>query len=271
VKQQEFFAAFGCPVYQGYGLTEAAPIISSNASGAGKHKFGTSGLVAPSVECRLLREDGSEAAVGENAEIVIRGDNVMKGYYKNPEATAKALRGGWLYTGDLAHYDENGFLVVVGREKALLIAEDGEKYSPEEIEEAVTFSTDVIDQIMAWCEQRKYVTALVTLDAGKVERLIKAEGLASAEALLERLKDEFNKFRDDPKAKKVQAAWMPAVFQIVPMPFSDKDGTVNSTMKIVRHKIAKRYADLIEYSYALEGSKTMNERNLATIRNLFKL
>ena len=66
---------------------------------------------------------------------------------------------------------------MVGREKALLIAEDGEKYSPEEIEEAVTFSTDVIDQIMVWCEQRKYVTALVTLDAGKVERLIKAEGI----------------------------------------------------------------------------------------------
>ncbi len=271
VKQQEFFAAFGCPVFQGYGLTEAAPIISSNASGKGKHKFGTSGLVAPSVECKILREDGTEAAVGENAEIVIRGGNVMKGYYKNPEATAKALRGGWLYTSDLAHYDEDGFLVVVGREKALLIAEDGEKYSPEEIEEAVTFSTDVIDQIMVWCEQRKYVTALVTLDVGKVARLVKAEGTATAEALLERLKDEFAKFRDDPKAKKVQAAWMPAVFQIVPTPFGDKDGTVNSTMKIVRHRIAKVYAELIEYSYTPAGSKTANERNLAALRLLFKL
>jgi long-chain acyl-CoA synthetase len=271
VKQQEFFAAFGCPVYQGYGLTEAAPIISSNASGKGKHKFGTSGLVAPSVECRLLREDGSEAAVGENAEIVIRGGNVMKGYYKNPEATAQALRDGWLYTGDLAHWDEDGFLVVVGREKALLIAEDGEKYSPEEIEEAVTFSTDVIDQIMAWCEQKKYVTALVTLDVGKVERLIKTDGILSADALLERLRLEFNNFRDDPKAKKVQAAWMPTVFQIVSAAFSDKDGTVNSTMKIVRHRIAKIHADLIEYSYTAEGAKTINDRNLATLRQMFNL
>ena len=271
VKQQEFFAAFGCPVYQGYGLTEAAPIISSNASGKGKHKFGTSGLVAPSVECRLLREDGTEAAVGENAEIVIRGGNVMKGYYKNPEATAMALRGGWLYTGDLAHRDEDGFLVVVGREKALLIAEDGEKYSPEEIEEAVTFSTDYIDQIMVWCEQRKYVTALVSLDRDKVARLIKADGILAAAALLERLRLEFNNFRDDPKAKKVQSAWMPAVFQIVSAPFSDRDGTVNSTMKIVRHRIAAVYADLVEYSYSPEGSKTINDRNLETLRKLFDL
>jgi long-chain acyl-CoA synthetase len=269
VKQQEFFAAFGVPVYQGYGLTEAAPIISSNTTG--KHKYGTSGVVAPSVECRLVKEDGSLAAIGENAEVVIRGGNVMKGYYKNPEATAKALRDGWLYTGDIAHWDEDGFLVVVGREKALLIAEDGEKYSPEEIEEAVTFSTDVIDQIMAWCEQRRYVTALVTLDSGKVERIVKAEGISSAQALLERLKVEFGKFKDDPKTKKVQAAWMPAVYQIVPASFCDKDGTVNSTMKIVRHRIAAVHKDLIEYSYQAEGSKTSNERNLATLRRMFAL
>ena len=225
------------PVYQGYGLTEAAPIISSNSPH--RHKYGTSGTLCPSIECRLLREDGSEAAGGENAEIVIRGGNVMKGYYRNPEASAAALRGGWLHTGDLAHWDEDGFLVVVGREKALLIAEDGEKYSPEEIEEAVASSTDLIDQMMAWCEQRRYVAALVTLDLAKVGRLVEAEGIADAGSLLERLKDEFARFRDDPKAKKVQAAWLPAVFQIVPRPFGDEDGTVNSTMKIVRHRIAK--------------------------------
>jgi long-chain acyl-CoA synthetase len=271
VKQQEFFAAFGVPVYQGYGLTEAAPIISSNADTAGKHKYGTSGVIAPSVECRLLREDGTEAAVGENAEIVIRGGNVMKGYYKNPEATAAALRDGWLHTGDIAHWDEDGFLVVVGREKALLIAEDGEKYSPEEIEEAVTFSTDVIDQIMVWCEQRKYVVALVSLDTDKVARLTKAEGIESADALLERLKLEFGKFKDDLRTKKVQSAWMPAVFQIVPIPFNDKDGTINSTMKIVRHRIASVHKDLIEYSYQADGSKTTNERNLAALQALFRL
>jgi len=269
VKQQEFFAAFGVPIYQGYGLTEAAPIISSNSPA--KHKYGTSGTLCPSIECRLLREDGTEAAVGENAEIVIRGGNVMKGYFKNPEASAEALRGGWLYTGDLAHWDQDGFLVVVGREKALLIAEDGEKYSPEEIEEAVTFSTDLIDQLMVWCEQRKYVAGLVTLDSAKVQRLVETRGIADARALLDILKEAFNAYKSDPKAKKVQSSWMPLVFQIVPEGFSDKDGTVNSTMKIVRHRIASLHRDLIDYSYTPEGSKTVNERNLQALRSLFKL
>ena len=94
-------------------------------------------------------------------------------------------------------------------------------------------------------------------------------GIASAHALLEVLKTEFGKFRTDPKAKKVQSAWMPAVFQIVPTPFSDKDGTVNSTLKIVRHRISAIYSGLIEYSYTPDGSKTTNDRNLTTLRTLF--
>lgn len=208
--------------------------------------------------------------MGENAEIVIRGGNVMKGYHRNPAATAAVLKDGWLHTGDIAHWDADRFLVVVGREKALLIAEDGEKYSPEEIEESITSSTDVIDQIMVWCEQRKYVTALVTLD-DKVERMIKSEGLSTAEELLDRLKKEFNRYRDDPKAKRVQSAWMPAVFQILGEPFCDKDGTVNSTMKIVRHRIAAKHADLLEYSYQPAGSTTNNERNLKTLREKYGL
>jgi len=269
VKQQEFYAAFGLPIYQGYGLTEAAPIISSNTPA--RHKYGTSGVVAPSVECTIRRQDGSLCEVGETGEIVIRGGNVMKGYFKNPEASAECLRDGWLWTGDLAYYDKDGFLVVVGREKALLIAEDGEKYSPEDIEEAVTFSTDVIDQMMAYCDHRKYTAAFVTLDEGKVKRLIKEGGIATSEALLSALKEEFYRFRSDPKAKKVQGTWVPACFQILPEAFSDKNGTVNSTMKIVRHRIVAVYKDLVDYAYTKEGSKTENARNLETLRKLFKL
>jgi long-chain acyl-CoA synthetase len=269
IKQQEFYAAFGLPIYQGYGLTEAAPIISSNSPV--KHKYGTSGATCRSIEVRIVKLDGSLAAVGENGEIVIRGGSVMKGYYRNPEASAAALRDGWLYTGDLAHWDEDGFLVVVGREKALLIAEDGEKYSPEEIEEAVTCSTEVIDQIMVWCEQKKYATALVTLDTAKVERMLKGRGVADARAALEILKAEFYAFRSDPKAKKVQATWVPAVFQIVPKAFSEKDGSVNSTMKLVRRRVVELNRDLVDYSYTSEGSTTINERNIAAIRELFKL
>ena len=181
------------------------------------------------------------------------------------------MRDGWLYTGDLAYRDPDGFLVVVGREKALLITEDGEKYSPEEIEEAIGFSTDVIDQVMAYCDHRKYTIALVSLDTGKVERLIRSRGIPSAEALLQILKEELYRFKTDPKAKKVQAAWVPSVFQFMPEPFSEKNGTVNSTMKLVRHRIAEIHSDIIEYSYTKEGSLMENPRNLAVISDLFKL
>ena len=124
---------------------------------------------------------------------------------------------------------------------------------------------------MVWCEQRKYVTALINLDTAKVGRIVKAEGIASARDLLERLKVEFAKSREDPKAKKVQPAWEPAVFQIVPEPFNEKDGTINSMLKLVRHKIVEVHRDLIEYTYTKEGSKTENVRNLDVLRSVFKL
>jgi len=269
VKQQEFFAALGVPVYQGYGLTEAAPVISTNTPR--RHKFGTSGVVMESIELKIVKPDGSLAREGETGELAIKGGNVMKGYFRNAEATRQALRDGWLYTGDLAYRDSDDFLVVVGREKALLIAEDGEKYSPEEIEEAVTSSTDLIDQIMAFCDHRKYTIALVTLDVSKVERFVQARKITCADALLPLLKEEFYRFRSDPKAKKVQAAWVPSVFQIVPEPFNEKNGTVNSMLKLVRHRITEAHHDLIEYAYTKEGSTTENTRNLEALKTLFKM
>ncbi|MCE5256705.1 MAG: AMP-binding protein, partial [Spirochaetaceae bacterium] len=155
LKQQQFFAALGVPVYQGYGLTEAAPVISSNIPRM--HKLGTAGVIAPTVSCSILDESGQELPAGVIGEITIIGENVMAGYFREPDETAKVLRDGRLWTGDLGYFDEDGFLVVVGRKRALLIGEDGEKYSPEKIEEAIASSTEVIDQIMTWCIYRKYV------------------------------------------------------------------------------------------------------------------
>jgi len=268
VKQQEFFAALGVPVYQGYGLTEAAPIISANTPS--RHKLGTSGPVFESIQAKIVK-DGAPAAVGQTGELVIRGGNVMKGYFRNPEATAQALQDGWLYTGDLARMDEDDFLVVVGREKALLIAEDGEKYSPEDIEEAVASSTELVDQVMAWCDHRKYTMALVTLDTARVERLVRSRGITCAKDLLEILITELTRFRSNPQAKKVQPAWVPAVFQVVPQPFNEKDGTMNSMMKLVRHRIVEAHRERIEYAYSREGSRTDNPRNLEALRAMFKL
>lgn len=269
VKQQEFFAALGVPIYQGYGLTESAPVICTNSPD--RHKFGSSGFIFPSVECTIRDADMKVLPVGEVGEIVVRGDNVMKGYFENPEATKAALVDGWLRTGDRGRMDADGFLTVVGREKALLVGADGEKYSPEEIEEAVTFSTDVIDQIMAWCDEQKYVSAFVTLDESRVRRMMAERGLKTAEALLSALKEEFFRFKADPKGKKVQSAWIPAGFHIMPETWSDRDGTVNSTMKIVRHRIVEVYRDRIDYACTPEGAKTENPRNLEVLRKIFSL
>ncbi len=124
---------------------------------------------------------------------------------------------------------------------------------------------------MVWCDHKKYSCALVTLDAAKIERMAKQRGIVDSSALLEALKDEFYRFRSDAKSKKVQNAWIPATFQIVPASFGEKDGTVNSTMKIVRHRVGTVYRDLIDYSYTTEGSKTVNARNLETVKKLLRM
>ncbi len=263
--QQDFFSAIGLPVFQGYGLTEAAPIISANTPKA--HKFGTSGKVAPTVTCRITREDGTEAATGESGEICVQGDNVMAGYYKNEEASAEALRDGWLYTGDLGYMDEDDFLVVTGRAKALLISADGEKYSPEEIEETITTESDLVAQVMVYNDHRKYTTALVTLDEEKMKAAIAAEGLSTASEVLDRVKQSFYAF--EAAGKHFPRQWVPSVFAVLPEPFTEANRMINSTMKMVRYRITDVYADELEYLYADEGHDVHNARNVERVATMF--
>ena len=124
---------------------------------------------------------------------------------------------------------------------------------------------------MVYNDHRKYSTALVALDTDVVKRLIAAKGITTAGALLGAIEAELERYRHDPKAKKVPGAWAPASYGIVVDPFSEKNGTVNSTMKLVRHKVASVYRDDIEYLYTAEGSKTANPRNRAALEKLFEL
>ncbi len=132
---QDFYYAIGMPMFQGYGLSEATPVISSNAMA--RHKFGSSGVLVKPLELKILDTEGRELPLGEKGEIVIRGENVMAGYWKNEASTAETIIDGWLHTGDLGYMDKDDFLYVLGRFKCLLIGSDGEKYSPEGIEEAL--------------------------------------------------------------------------------------------------------------------------------------
>lgn len=129
---EEFHRRMGFPIFQGYGLTEASPVVATNFPG--KHKVESVGPPVPGVRVEIRDDNDQALPVGETGEICVAGENVMKGYYRNPEATAKALDGhGWLRTGDIGHVDEDGFLYVTARKKELIIF-GGEKIFPQEVE-----------------------------------------------------------------------------------------------------------------------------------------
>ena len=264
IKQQQFYKAIGIPIYQGYGLTEATPIISTNTPF--NHKMGTSGKVLKGINCKICDDRGKEVAQGEKGEIVIQGDNVMKGYYKNEIATSETIKNGWLHTGDLGYMDEDNFLVVVGREKALLISEDGEKYSPEEIEEAIVNSSDCIHQIMIYNDHQKYTTALITLNKNSVQELILKEGIHTYEALNKHLKNEILLFSKQIEFKdKFPGKWIPSNFQIIAEEFSEDNQMINSTLKMVRHKITETYQNRLDLMY---GAKAQDKALLENIKML---
>ena len=165
---QRFFYAIGIPMCQGYGLSEASPVISSNALHA--IKFGSSGRLVKNMELKIVDADGKELPQGEKGEIAIKGDNVMIGYWKNPKATEETIKNGWLHTGDMGYMDPDGFLYVLGRFKSLLISNDGEKFSPEGIEEAMVDQSPFLDQIMLYNNQNPYTVALVVPNIAAINR-----------------------------------------------------------------------------------------------------
>jgi long-chain acyl-CoA synthetase len=267
VKQQRFFYSLGVPIFQGYGLTEATPIISANA--VHTHKLGTSGRVLPGVICKIVDSDRKELPKGEKGEIAIKGLNVMAGYYKNEKASNEVLEGEWLYTGDMGYIEEDDFLMVVGREKALLISEDGEKYSPEEIEEAIMNSSNLVNQVMVYNDHKKFTTALVTLDIPNVRKLIREKHISDPEILMKEIKLSFYKFRDEADyLNKFPEKWIPAVIRIVEEPFSEENKMINSTLKMVRHKIVEVYKDMIDEMYDNGRSRTVCPKNEETVKKL---
>jgi long-chain acyl-CoA synthetase len=265
LSQQQFFAAIKVPVFQGYGLTEASPIISANTPQL--HKLGTSGRVIPNLECIIADEHGNPLSKGEKGEIVIKGNNVMAGYYKNPDASAKVLRDGWLYTGDLGYFDEDDFLVVVGRQKALLISPNGEKYSPEGIEEAITNTSRYFSQVLVYNDMKQYTVALVTMDEVRQHRLNNDYKQVDAAHVLEQLDKDFRAFVEHPNYKgHFPKMWLPKMFAIVPEAFTEQNHMLNSTMKMVRFKVTETYQPLIDMMYSADAERSTTEHNLSILR-----
>jgi long-chain acyl-CoA synthetase len=275
IEFQKFFYAIGIPMYQGYGLTEASPVISS--SSAQKHKLGSSGFLVKPMELKICDEDGRALPVGEKGEIVIKGENVMAGYWNNPVATAESIKDGWLYTGDLGYMDSDGFLYVLGRFKSLLIGDDGEKFSPEGIEEAFVSESPFIDQCMLYNNQKPYTVALVYPNKEAIKRHFREHHHhvdlntdAGKKAALKLIEKEIFQFRTGGKHGGLfPQRWLPAAIGILDEGFTEENQLLNSTMKLVRGKVVNRYESLIEYLYTPEAKNISNARNLDTIKKLF--
>ncbi len=269
---QRFFYAIGIPMFQGYGLSEATPVISTNGPGRHRHRFGSSGLILQPLELKIEDETGREVPCGTKGEIVIRGENVMAGYWKNPEATAETVRGGWLHTGDMGYMNEEGFLYVLGRFKSLLIASDGEKYSPEGMEEALVDQSPYIAQVLIHNNQSPFTGAIVVPDAEVLRRALEERRTPPerrAEAAAELLGAEVDRYRAGGTfAGLFPERWLPAGLAIVDEAFTEQNGLVNSTMKVVRNKVEQHFADRLAYLYTPEGKRLKNPRNLASLEKL---
>ena len=268
---QRFFYAIGVPMFQGYGLSEATPVISTNAPSEGNHRFGSSGRLVKPLEIKILDEEGRELPVGEKGEIVIKGENVMAGYWKNPDSTADTVRDGWLYTGDMGYMSKDNFLYVLGRFKSLLISSDGEKYSPEGMEEAMVDKSPYIDQVIVYNNQNPYTIALVVPSKENLSRAIEERGIEGDARYQEAAKiiaSEVAKYRSGGAfADEFPDRWVPAVIAIADEPFTEQNGLVNSTMKVVRNKVEKHFADAIAHAYTPEGKAVDNERNISALKN----
>ncbi len=270
---QRFFYAIGIPVYQGYGLSEASPVISSNSPD--KHKLGSSGYLVKNLELKICDDNGKELPVGEKGEIVIRGENVMKGYWKNETATAETIKEGWLHTGDMGYMDKDGFLYVLGRFKSLLIGNDGEKYSPEGIEEALVEQSRYIEQCMLYNNQNAYTIGLIYPNMPALKAALKELDLTRENAdydkiMLELIKTDIDQFLPGGKYENMfPGRWLPAAVGIMDEPFTEENRMLNSTMKMVRNRVVEHYKDLIDYLYSPAGKNILNERNMAAIQKLF--
>ena len=265
---QRFFYAIGIPMFQGYGLSEATPIISSN--GMAKHKLGSSGYLVKPMELKICDSDGNELPNFEKGEIIIKGENVMTGYYKNEKATAETIQDGWLHTGDMGYMDNDGFLYVVGRFKSLLISSDGEKYSPEGIEESLIDNSQFIEQVILYNNQNPYTSALIVANKEALKRYVlhkkphlSWDATEAKELALEKLQREINEYRKGGKYEGMfPERWLPAAVAVIGEPFTEQNGLINSTMKLMRGKVEERYADRIEGLYTSGAKSIINTENI---------
>lgn len=272
IELQRFFCAIGIPIYQGYGQSEATPIISSNSPDHAV--FGSSGRPVKPMDIKILDSDGQELKKGEKGEIVVRGDNVMAGYWKNPQSTAETVVEGWLHTGDMGYiesFNDEDYLFVMGRFKSLLISSDGEKYSPEGFEDALTDNSPFIEQCLLHNNQNPYTIALIVPNKDRLHaylrrRKLKPDTVEGKQMMLRKIQEEVDQYRKGGRnAGMFPEVWLPKAIVILPEPLTEENHFINSTMKIVRHSVVEHYKERIEYAYTIEGKELINSKNIESL------
>ena len=217
-----FFQSLGITFLQGYGQTEAAPVISCNRPSVGIRLD----TVGPPVK-------GCEVRIADDGEIMVRGENVMHGYWRNPEETARVLRDGWLGTGDVGHFDAKGRIVITDRKKDLIVNDKGDNVSPQRIEGMLTLQPEIA-QAMVYGDRRPHLVGLLVPDPE----------IASAPDVHQRLQAAVDRVNADLSViEKVRR------FITADQPFSIENEELTPSMKIRRHVIAKRYGGQLEALY----------------------
>ena len=278
IELQRYYYAIGMPIFQGYGLSEATPVICANSggkdgNGVPRARFGSSGRTVEPMDIKICDEDGKELPDGVTGEIVIRGENVMAGYWKNPEATAKTIVDGWLHTGDRGYLckENRRFLYVTGRFKSLLISSDGEKYSPEGYEDSLTDGSKYIDSSVLYNNQSPYTAVIVVPNKAALAEAVKKKGLdpdseEGRKAQLDIIQAETDTYKPGGShAGLFPEKWLPAAIIVADTPFTEQNGMLNTTSKMVRGKVEKWYADRIEYAMTAEGKQLYNPKNIASL------
>jgi long-chain acyl-CoA synthetase len=217
-----FFQSLGITFLQGYGQTEAGPVISCNRPSAGI-KLDTVGPPVKNCEVRFA-EDG---------EILVRGELVMHGYWRNPEETARVLQDGWLATGDVGHFDEKGRIKITDRKKDLIVNDKGDNIAPQRVEGMLTLQNEIA-QAMVYGDRRPHLVAL----------LVPEPEIAKAPDLQQRLQRAVDRVNADLSViEKVRR------FIIADAPFSIENEQLTPSMKIRRHVIGKMYGDRLAALY----------------------
>lgn len=233
-----FFAALGLPVLQGYGQTEAAPVISVNVPG--KAKLDTVGPPLRGVELRFA-EDG---------EIQVRGANVMKGYWKDEETTARTIVDGWLHTGDVGELDADGYLKITDRKKDIIVNSGGDNISPQRVEGILLLEPE-IGQALIYGDRKPYLVALITPDPSFVQTFGRQPGKSMDLAVLANDREFRQQIGEAVKRANANLSAIERIrkFEIMPEAFTVENGLMTPTMKLRRPRIIERHRALLEGLY----------------------